>query len=197
MRGKLGLRPEDPIGLYCGSLYPGKRVPFLLDAAEQIATMLHGFRLLVIGAGSEATLMRRYAEQRDFIRYLGPLFGREKAVCFRLAQIFLNPGLVGLGILDSFAADLPMVTTSDALHSPEIEYLVHDENGLMIEGGAEAFAREVVDLLRDPARLDRLKRGASKTAERYTIENMVGNCERGIIACLGHEIDRTSTAVRR
>ena len=36
--------------------------------------------------------------------------GREKAAWFKLASVVLNPGLVGLHILDSFWAGVPMVT---------------------------------------------------------------------------------------
>lgn len=189
MRSRLGLTPEHRVALYCGSLYREKRVPYLLDMAAQAAVMMPEFRLLVVGAGSDAHIVRDYAERHDFVLYAGPLFSRDKAVCFRLPEVYVSPGAVGLGILDSFAADIPLATTSDASHGPEIEYLVHGANGLLIDGGAAEFAHAVVNLLRDHARLARLAQGASQAAERYTVENMVANVERGILACLGHRAD--------
>lgn len=192
-RVRFGLADDDVVGLYCGSLYAEKRVPMLLEAATRIAREVPRFRLLVVGAGREASLVEAAARQHDFIRYAGPLFGRDKAATFRLARVFLNPGLVGLGILDSFAARLPLVTTKDALHSPEIDYLEHDINGVMTEGTAEAFASAVVDLLRSPERVARIADAAGRAAERYTVENMVANVERGILRCLGHGAENAST----
>jgi glycosyltransferase involved in cell wall biosynthesis len=184
LRRKLRLGP-GPLALYCGSLYREKRVPFLLDVAEQLRANVPGFQLLVVGAGSEAELVRAHAERTPAVSYAGPLFGREKAVCFRIAQLFLNPGVVGLSILDAFAAGLPFVTTADAAHGPEIEYLANDENGLLLPTDAHAFVEAVTGLLEEPGRLARLTRGSRLSSERYSLENMISNVERGIVQCLG------------
>jgi glycosyltransferase involved in cell wall biosynthesis len=182
---RLHLAREHRIALYCGSLYREKRLPFLLEAARQIRSILPGFCLLVIGAGKEEGLVREFAAQHDFVRYLGPLFAREKAVLFRLAEVFLNPGVAGLAILDSFAARMPFITTTDAPHGPEVDYLVHNSNGLFLPSDERAFAREVAQLLADSTRLARLRDGAGRSGARYTIENMVRSVESGILSCLG------------
>ena len=101
-----------------------------------------------------------------------------------MADVLLNPGLVGLGILDSFAAGLPIITTADAKHSPEIAYLVDGENGLRVTGDSRVFAAAVSRTLRDPGLLHKMKQGAQACADRYTIENMVENLKRGILRCL-------------
>jgi glycosyltransferase involved in cell wall biosynthesis len=188
LRTKLSLSGEERIGLYCGSLYREKRVPLLLEIGEHMAECLPEFRLVVVGGGSEAKLVEEFGRTRRWLRYTGPLFGRDKAVCFRMAEVFINPGGVGVGIIDSFAADLPMLTCKDALHGPEIEYLESGGNGLIIDGDAKAFAQAAVDLLCDSARLARLAQGASRAGKRYTVENMVTNVERGILSCLGVDV---------
>jgi glycosyltransferase involved in cell wall biosynthesis len=184
MRHHLKIREGDRVGLYCGSLYAEKRVPYLLNAAMRIAALEPHFRLLVVGGGSEADIVRRASNGNPCIVYAGPLFGRDKAICFRMAEIFLNPGLVGLAILDSFTAGLPFVTTKEALHSPEIDYLDNGVNGLMVSGNEEVFVNTVVDLMRDPGCLALMRQGALESASRYTIENMVKNMSNGILACL-------------
>jgi glycosyltransferase involved in cell wall biosynthesis len=185
MRRSLGIPGESAIGLFCGSLYREKRIDYLLSAARQIAEIVPGFRLIIIGAGPESDVVRRAGESCDYVSYVGPLFGRAKAVYFRLADVFLNPGLVGLSILDSFAAGLPMITTANAKHSPEIVYLVHGENGLLIDGDSREFAMAVSRTLQDQSLLRKMKRGAQLAADHYTIENMVENVKRGILQCLG------------
>lgn len=184
MRVRLGIKDNDPLALYCGALYREKRLPFLLDCADLIAAAIPGFHLIVIGGGPEADFISRHAASRPHVCYLGPLVGNEKAICFRMSQIFLMPGLVGLAILDSFAANLPLVTTVDALHSPEIAYLRHEVNGLMLPGDRQAYANGIVELLRNTQRLEFLSMNAGQAAMRYTIENMVSNVTSGILDAL-------------
>ena len=42
-----------------------------------------------------------------------------------------------------------MVTTFDARHSPEIAYLMERENGLIVQGGAGAYAEAIIGLLQN------------------------------------------------
>jgi len=184
MRSRLNLSARDRIGLYCGSLYPEKRIPFLLSAAAKIASRIPDFRLVIIGTGIEEATVRKAAEELGFIRYAGPMFGKEKAVCYKMAEVILNPGLVGLAILDAFAAGLPVVALSDSLHSPEIAYLEHGVNGLMVQGGMDEYVAASLRLLEDEKFNLYLRIGAEQTRSRYTVENMVRNVRAGILQCL-------------
>ncbi len=184
-RCQFGISEGDRVALYCGALYAWKRIPYLLKAAKLIAQIEPRFRLLIIGSGAESDLVLKTSESDRNILSAGPLWGRDKAVCFRLADIFLHPGAVGLGILDSFVASLPFVTTSEALHGPEIDYLDHGTNGLMISGKEEVFVDAVVNLIRDPARFALMRQAARETATHYTIENMVEKTCNGILKSLG------------
>jgi L-malate glycosyltransferase len=183
-RAALRIPSGSPIGLFCGSLYREKRLDYLLSAAARIAEEIPGFRLIIVGAGPQTELVRQASEECQYIIYVGPAFGRARAVYFRMADVLLNPGLVGLGILDSFAAGLPVITTADAKHSPEIAYLVDGENGLRVNGDSREFAVAVSRTLRDPGVLHKMKQGAQAAADHYTIENMVENVKRGILQCL-------------
>lgn len=184
MRKRLNLTEQDRVGLYCGSLYPEKRLPFLLKTAQKIAADYPDFKLVIIGDGIEKTLIQEAAEHFDFVRYAGPLFSIEKAICYRLSEVVLNPGLVGLGILDSFAAGIPFVTLADSLHSPEIAYLEHGVNGLIIDGDEVLFAANILRILVDGSFATILRLGAEKAARYYTVENMVDNVKAGIIKFL-------------
>jgi glycosyltransferase involved in cell wall biosynthesis len=180
VRRKFGFTENDRIALYCGSLYEQKRIPFLVEAAQRISQQIPAFKLLIVGGGPEAGYVARVCENSRVVFYAGRLFGREKACCFKLAAVFLNPGLVGLAILDSFAAGLPLITSSDGLHSPEIAYLESGKNGLMLQGETPEYARAVASLLSDPSRLETMSANAKETAERFTVENMVINVSTGI-----------------
>jgi len=99
-------------------------------------------------------------------------------------QFCANPGLVGLGILDSFVCEVPMVTTDCCLHSPEIVYLQSSVNGLMTNNIQEDFVSECVSLITNPAKLVALKQGCKSSASTYTVENMARNFADGVEQCL-------------
>jgi glycosyltransferase involved in cell wall biosynthesis len=185
LRHQLAVPQSARIGLYCGSLYGHKRIPFLLDGCARIQARIPNFVLAVAGAGENEALLREAVPRLPWLRYLGPQFGRTKAALFRSAEVFLNPGLVGLAILDSFAAGLPFVTSDLPIHSPEIAYLEPGVNGLVLPAAVDRWADAVVTLLEDPDRLAAMGRAAATTGRKYTIEKMVENVAQGIERSLG------------
>lgn len=181
----LGLAATDRIGLFCGSLYPEKRVDLLLGGIDLIRSRIPDFHMLVIGDGPSAGEVRQAAESRPWLHCLGVKKGRDKAVLFKLAHVQLNPGLVGLHVLDAFSAGLPMVTTATALHSPEIAYLEHGVNGVVSESDDIAgYAEPIIELLLDKTRWQAMSQQCLADASRYTVENMAENFSSGILRCL-------------
>lgn len=184
MSKRLDLSSGDRIALYCGSLYPEKRIPEMIEAARIVAMRNPHFRLVVIGSGPQGNLIRDALKDQPHLRYAGPLFGQDKAICYRLSEFILNPGLVGLAILDAFAAGRPLLTFADSLHSPEIAYLEHENNGLLINGNTTALAETILGLLEDRSRLARLSYGARRSSAQYGVEDMVRRVRKGILQCL-------------
>jgi glycosyltransferase involved in cell wall biosynthesis len=92
----------------------------------------------------------------------------------------MMPGLVGLVVVDAFAAGLPLVTTRIDTHSPEIEYLEPGVNGLVTEPDAGSLATACVELLQSPPLLERLRAGCSESSRVYTLEAMVERFARGV-----------------
>ena len=184
LRARVGAGETAPVGLFCGSLYPDKRLDFLVAAAERIRTFLPDFQLIVIGDGPDRDQLSTLIVDKPWIHATGALYGSDKAAWFRLASVVLNPGLVGLNVLDAFCAGLPLVTTRDARHSPEIAYLENGINGSIVPGGILEYATAAVDLLKDPTRYDAMCRNALASASRYTLDNMVRQFCHGIERCL-------------
>jgi glycosyltransferase involved in cell wall biosynthesis len=103
-----------------------------------------------------------------------------------LAKLTLMPGLVGLGVLDSFALRVPLVTTDVPYHSPEIEYLKDGVNGLIMPDRCDPseYAAAVVGTLRDAKLRERLRRGCKESSALYTIEAMADNFADGVCRAL-------------
>jgi glycosyltransferase involved in cell wall biosynthesis len=178
-----------PIGLYIGGMYEDKRLDYLVEAACLIRERLPSFRLVMVGAGPQATIARAAAGRHPFVRYLGPRFGREKALCAAASSVFMLPAAVGLAVLDSFAYGLPMVTLAGQGHGPEIEYLEGDRNGLVLPRNATPrdYADAVTGLLADPDLHGRLVDGARTSAQSYSIETMAARFCDGVKAALGRD----------
>ncbi len=182
-RRRMGLKGAR-VALFLGALSEEKRLPFLLQAAEQVLHRVPGFRLLVAGDGPLRPMIEQASQSRPWLRFLGRRQGHEKALALRQSELMLCPGGVGLGILDAFTAGIPIVTTSCPGHGPEIAYLRSGENGLMTEDSMEAYVRAVVALLQYEDERRRLGVNAQHVASHFTIENMAQRFRSGIHAAL-------------
>jgi glycosyltransferase involved in cell wall biosynthesis len=180
-KASLGIDSSN-VAIYTGGLYEEKRIPFLLQAAAKVREQLPDFHLIIIGGGSLSKLVQNAADANSWIHYLGPMNDNEKIPYWAMAKVSLLPGLVGLGVLDSFALGVPLITTDYPYHSPEIEYLHNGVNGVIVRDweNIDAYARAVVDLLRDKDRLARMIDEGDRAARFYTIENMAANFASGI-----------------
>ena len=183
LRAALGI-DGGSVGVYVGSLYEDKRVDFMLDAAERIRRDLPSFEFLVVGAGPQANLVKQRSNHHPWIRYLGPKVGREKVALISLAKVMINPGLVGLGILDAFVTGVPMATTDCGLHSPEIAYLMNGLNGVMTDNVMSSYCNAVVTIMTDDALRMSLVEGCRQSAQQYSIPNMAKNFADGVVQCL-------------
>jgi glycosyltransferase involved in cell wall biosynthesis len=182
-RVRLGLKGTR-VGLFCGGMYPEKQLPFLVKACERIRELLPDFEVILVGNGPDSSIVEQACARNPWMHYVGAAFGKDRALYFALGDILMMPGLVGLAIIDSFAACLPMFTTNIPIHSPEIGYLRNGENGWMTEHSVEAYAQAIVHYFEDPALQSKLRDGCKQSAKIYTLENMVSNFTNGIKRCL-------------
>lgn len=183
LRESLGFG-AGPVGVFVGSLYIDKRLDFLFDAAKMIRRQVPDFHLLIVGEGPEHDTVQAWCTAHPWARWVGPRFGREKAAYVSVAQVMLNPGLVGLGILDAFVCGVPMLTTDCGIHSPEIAYLESGVNGVIVADDLNAYVEVSVRLLRDARALDTLRAGCVASAQEYTVEKMARRFADGIAHAL-------------
>ncbi|MGZ0077229.1 glycosyltransferase family 4 protein [Methylomonas sp. YC3] len=179
---------DSQVGIFCGSLHRDKKIEFLLDAALVISQKEKNFILLIGGDGLDRKTVMNCAKHYDFIKYLGPLHAKQKALAFKCADVFLNPGMVGLAILDAFSAGLPVITTHQAEHSPEIDYLQNGFNGMITNLDAENYGSLVTKILRSKEELITLQKNALASSDQFSIENMANNFFEGIKSFINHSL---------
>ncbi|QHT67124.1 glycosyltransferase family 4 protein [Rhodocytophaga rosea] len=184
LRNELGISETDQVAIFCGGIYKEKRISFLIEACDLIKKSIPNFHIVVVGSGTDAHLVTEAAQSRKWIHYVGPKFGIEKVKHFKISSLFLMPGLLGLAVLDSFALQTPTITTTYPYHSPEIEYLEHNINGIITEDNVQAYANAVVELLQADDQRKKLVEGCRISAGKYTVEQMAENFANGIIKCL-------------
>jgi glycosyltransferase involved in cell wall biosynthesis len=175
---------NGPIGLYVGSLYKDKRLDFLISAGKLLSQKIPSFSLIVLGDGPQSALINNAQAEYPWLRFVGRQVGQQKAQYLKTASVLLNPGLLGLSILDGFAAGVPIVTTDCGLHSPEIDYLQQGVNGFMTANNLEDYVQTVERILTDSALAFHLQNGCLEAAKHYTIENMAENFRAGILKAL-------------
>lgn len=171
---------DGPICAYIGALDGPKRMDFLLHAADGIARALPGFQLVIAGDGAHRAMVEDSVAARPHINYVGKVDDAGKAKISSAASLLLNPGRVGLSAVDSFALQLPIVTTDWPHHAPEFSYLRHNQNAVVAADNADAFAQAAIGLLRDPARVAMLKAGCQASGEEYSMSAMVDRFATGI-----------------
>ena len=182
IRARLGMSRASRVGLFCGALVADKQLAFVVDAAAVLRQTIPDFELVIVGEGPERSMLQAIAAYRPYIHVVGPAFGVERAQYFAIADLFVMPAQVGLAVVDAFAAGLPLATTS-AAHGPEIEYLSPGENGVITTFDIDVYAAAIARVLEGPE-LTRLQHGARRTAERLTLDHMVGRFTDGILRCL-------------
>ena len=142
------------------------------------------FRLLLIGDGPERSRLEALAGGEEWIRFVGAMSGRQKSLHLATARLMLMPAAVGLGILDAFVFGLPVVSTDHHHQGPEFGYLEHGSNGIVTRADVEDYASGIVQLLQDPARLERMREHSGQDALHYSIEGMTERFVGGILEAL-------------
>ena len=183
LRAHLGL-PNDHVALYCGGMYEGKQLDFLIGACETIRQRVSDFHVIFVGNGPEQGKVERAAEEHGWIHYVGPKFGKDRAMYFKASQALLMPGLVGLAIVDSFVARTPLFTTDLQSHSPEISYLEHGFNGVITPFAINDYVDAVAGFFASDDLQKHLREGCQRCAEVYTLEHFVERFASGIVRCL-------------
>lgn len=170
--------------IYIGGMYNDKRIDVLLKSAHIIKQKHADFELHCVGDGPLRHLISQDAQNNNWIKDHGSLYGDERNDLLASSVGILMPGLVGLVIMDAFFFQCPIMTSSTGDHSPEIAYLENGVNGLMEEedGSAEAYADTVLNYLASETDAQKMRAACLSSAGHYTMENMEKHFREGILA---------------
>ncbi len=171
---------SDNVSVYCGGLYPNKKLDFLVDSCLFIKKSIPDFHMVFIGEGPQQQRITDICAVYPWMHYVGPKYGIDRIAYLKLAKNILMPGLVGLIMIDSFVLGLPIYTTNVPFHSPEIQYLENGINGIITEHKVKEYADTVISYFDKPEKQAKLVKGCNSCASRYGLDNMVNNFTDGI-----------------
>ncbi|WP_439583472.1 glycosyltransferase [Dyadobacter bucti] len=175
---------QPRILIYCARFNePGRRPDLLLQAVQNLDPEMFGF--VIIGEGKLKPDFAPYPNVYDF----GAVYETKlKKQLFQLADIYFQPGWVGLSIVEAMAYAKPVFTlerTESLLQCVEYSYIEHNYNGMLF-GSIQEFYRTVTSLsVEDIKRLSDNARAYTKA--QLKMQNMVQNASSSIQTLSSHE----------
>jgi glycosyltransferase involved in cell wall biosynthesis len=186
LRESYGISPDAIVFMFIGRIYPPKKVDTLIETARRLRTEANlPVEVIIVGGGpDEAALRARYAGD-TWCKFLGRVLEeKELGRIFRCADAIVLPGKVGLVVNHSFAHGLPVITCRAEIQTPEVEYIKHDHNGMMLEGD-EGLYQGLRDFATSAALRDRLVQGVLETRSRLELDHMVTAFDEAVAKALG------------
>lgn len=182
IRAELGIRQNAHVLIYIGRLIARKRLDELVELVRRLnaENNIGMTDLLIVGDGPLGPMLKAQSADLPFVHFLGVRSDMEVARLLRISVAMVIPGFVGLAVTHSFAHGVPVITRSSAIHGPEIEYLADCANGLIVEGGFEAFVNAVASYLKDSAMQKRLSAGALAARANLSLDYNVRQFDLGV-----------------
>ncbi len=186
LRQALGLEGKKVIA-FIGSLsLPSHPVDVLLDAFQQVMTVLPEARLLIVGGGEEYDRLRARANWlglKEGVIFQGRVPGAEVPKYYGLADVSAEPVIdnaVGrsslpLKMFKSWAAGVPFVT-----HDVGDRKLLLGEppaGRLAQAGDANSLANAILEILGNPDLAEKLRQLGFDRAKQYSWDNLARQME--------------------
>ena len=171
---------EGPNLLFVSRIKPRNQLQTLLDVLKSVKKSYSSATASIVGAhGDEQKRIARIASEMGLsqsVFFPGAIYDEMKlAPWFLSATVFFYPSQIGLSLFHAFGYGLPVVA---GVHfrdrNPEIEALIHSENGfLFYQEDPEQATEQVLRIIENPNLHMALSRGASETvANKFNIKTM-------------------------
>lgn len=175
LKKKYGIT-QEVVFIFCARFTADRRVDLLLETIKRLDARKYGF--VIIGAGASKPDFSRYHHVYDFGAVYDTAVKRE---LFALADVYYQPGWVGLSIVEAMAYGKPIFTferSLETLQCVEYSYICNGENGMIFHDIEDCISK-IDSLSKDE--MKRMGENARKyVRENLTIEQMVENAMEGI-----------------
>ena len=192
LRRELGLSEASTVVTFLGRLIAAKQPDLLIDAVQSLREKDGcNVELLIVGTGPAEDNIRARLRNVRWGQYLGSVRSDDRmSHIFRVTDAVVIPGLVGLVVTHAFAHGVPVITRRLPLQVPEIEYIKHGHNGLILD--PKDFVRGLCEFVKSTELKERLAAGALETRKTLSMETMAATFD----ALIGRTIDLGQTDAR-
>lgn len=169
--------------LFVGRLNKRKKLYFLKRAFNRLYSIDSSYFLIIIGGGTESFLKKYFKDfNPNSFKYLGvKTKPNELAEYYILSDLYVFPGDIGLGPLQSLCYSLPPLIVDSCTHGPEYEYL-NEKNSIILPKNTTSYryAYEINRIINNKNKLNYIKSNAWDSIKHLTIENMAENFIQGL-----------------
>lgn len=179
-RVSLGLSQNKSIAMYCGHLYKGRGIEYILDAAK---VLKHITFVIVGGFHSNISYWKKYTMNMslDNVIFSGFVENRMVPMYLKAADVLLMPytrdtptykWMSPLKLFEYIAAGRPIIATDLEPIKNKIENM---KTGILIkEKSGKEIAKAIRLILNNKVLADKLSRNAERKAENYSWEKRAG-----------------------
>ncbi len=181
VRNKLGIKKDEKIIIFVGTLKFVKGIQYLVEAMKIISKNNPEAKLILIGDGDERENLKKFVESLGLvgcINFLGRKPNEEIPEYMVASDIFVLPSLsegFTVTILEAMASGLPIVATNVS-GLPEITK--EGENGFLVEPkNSQQLAEKILFLFQDDNLRKKISENNLKKAQNYSWSKVVKSLE--------------------
>jgi len=173
--------------LFVGRILKEKKVEHLIELFFH--SNMKNYGCIIIGEGLPDLLKQKIKEYKNIIyldKIIDPILVNSY---FKLSDVFVHPGSLGLGLNQAFYWGLPVIT-EDVLHKPEIYYLRNNQNGYLVKKNDISELKEkVLLLLENQELLDKFSKDSKETINKEGDISIMAN---GFLLAIRYVLSHTS-----
>jgi glycosyltransferase involved in cell wall biosynthesis len=174
---KTPLNQEDKILLFVGRLISERRIDKIIENFSMLTRKIPNVKFLIVGGGPELSNLKNKVKKlklEEFVQFLGILTGQDLKFIYSISDLFIIPIIFpepfSTVVLESMSRGCPVIT----FNLGGMDEIISDkQDGVLIEPfNWDAFYKEMILLLSDQKRLDRLGKNANnKIKSHFNIKN--------------------------
>ena len=129
-------------------------------------------KLLIVGDGPDLESYKKYTKENKIeenVIFVGKVPWQDIPKYYLISDVFVTASkseTQGLTVIEAMAANLPVVCINDESFNTTV---IDNLNGKIFEDDKQ-YIKSIIELYNDKKLLNRLKKGASNTAEMHTIK---------------------------
>jgi glycosyltransferase involved in cell wall biosynthesis len=156
--------------IFVGRLSKEKGIETILKAAK---TLPADIDLLIVGNGPEENNVKKTEIILKNVHYLGYLPKEQTIPLIRGSKLLIQPSYaegISSTLLEAMATKTPVIASNVG---GNIDLFENNESGILIEpGNSTCLLNEIISLLNDPIKLNKLSESAFKTVQKYNWKNI-------------------------